>query len=530
MKTVEDAIATLQEVVGLGEPIGARVARACETLDLAEERTGFGGETYVLALIGGTGVGKSTLLNTIAGLEVAEASVLRPTTRKPTAWVAESSEQDVRPLLEWLEVDRVVTHQDTSLRSVAVVDLPDFDSVVHEHRELIDRLIPKLDVLVWVVDPEKYDDERLFEYLRAVGPALPDVRLILNKVDQLTIGETYSVVADLKDRLGLAGLANVSVGVVSALTGDGVAEVKETIRKEADAKKAIADSIRYEAALRIAEIGVDVGIVSEQQFEPLLSDADIDRFTGEAMDSALEMVDPQGLSGQVRKSYREHFNLVAGSLLGRLLSLVRLASGNRRRTANPKSYLLNWRTRGDLGRVVNPVRAAYLKATETLGPDARAVVLGHHQPDQVRRSLEVAIDRATTQTGKLVDSPRSRLLVVLAPLQWVATVGFLAGLAWYLLIILGPSDLAVGTVEIPLLGPVPMPLVLMLASLTLSFVVGLLARVTATVISAKRARLLKQTLESELSKTMREQSFQPLIEIDAKRRRIAEILAAATVG
>ena len=530
MNSVEESISTLREAVDLGEPIGAQVDQARETLELAEKRSGFGGETYVMALLGGTGVGKSTLLNAIAGMEVAKASVLRPTTRMPTAWVAESAKQDVLPLLGWLEIERIVTHQDASLRNVAIVDLPDFDSIAYEHRELTDRLIPKLDVLVWVVDPEKYDDERLFEYLRVVGPALPEVRLILNKTDQLEETEVVSVVADLKGRLAQAGLSKVSVTVASAMIGEGVDELRETIRAQADAKRAIADAIRYEAALRIKEIGADVAVIPGRGFEPLLADGDLDRYTEEAIDSALEMVDLQGLSAQVRKSYREQFNLVAGSVLGRLVSLFRLASGNRRRTANPKSYLLNWRARGDLGRVVNPVRTAYLKATESLGPDARAVVLGNHQPDDVRRSIEVAIDRATTQTAKHLEDPKSRLLMILAPLQWVATVGFLAGLAWYLLIILGPGDLAVGTMDVPILGPVPTPLLLMLASLVLSFVVGLLAGLTASVISARRARLVKQALKDELGETLQRHAFQPLNDLDSKRRRLGEILARSKVG
>ena len=54
--------------------------------DLAE-RLGFPAETYVLALVGGTGVGKSSLLNALAGSSVSDASARRPTTAEPLAWV-----------------------------------------------------------------------------------------------------------------------------------------------------------------------------------------------------------------------------------------------------------------------------------------------------------------------------------------------------------------------------------------------------------------------------------------------------------
>src|SRR3954463_12609777 len=65
-------------------------------------RVGFPGDAYVLALVGGTGVGKSSLLNALAGGLVSTASARRPTTAEPVAWVPADEAAALRPLLDWL--------------------------------------------------------------------------------------------------------------------------------------------------------------------------------------------------------------------------------------------------------------------------------------------------------------------------------------------------------------------------------------------------------------------------------------------
>ena len=51
-----------------------------------------------------------------------------------------------------------------------LLDLPDHDSVVTEHRAIAERLYERVDLLVWVVDPQKYADAALHaRYLRPLA-------------------------------------------------------------------------------------------------------------------------------------------------------------------------------------------------------------------------------------------------------------------------------------------------------------------------------------------------------------------------
>ncbi|HEY6563915.1 MAG TPA: GTPase, partial [Pirellulaceae bacterium] len=136
-------------------------------------------DALVIGLIGGTGVGKSTLINALAGAEVSRSGDRRPTTDKVVVYVHRDGEipLDV-PLADFAKPH--VLHGEDRLSRIVLLDFPDFDSDERSHAEILGRHLPFLDVLLVVVDDMKYGDMRLYELLRGLGHAASNVFLILN--------------------------------------------------------------------------------------------------------------------------------------------------------------------------------------------------------------------------------------------------------------------------------------------------------------------------------------------------------------
>jgi hypothetical protein len=108
-------------------------------------------------LMGGTGVGKSTLLNAMAGGEIAQASFVRPTTRDPVVYYHESLHPD--RLDPALRKCRLASHDRPALEQKIIVDTPDLDSNDIANREKLRQLLPVADVVLYVGSQEKYHDK-----------------------------------------------------------------------------------------------------------------------------------------------------------------------------------------------------------------------------------------------------------------------------------------------------------------------------------------------------------------------------------
>ena len=217
--------------------------RALAVGSRAGERLRLSGEHTVVALAGSTGSGKSSLFNAMAGEDLSPVGVRRPTTSKAHAcvWGAEGA----TTLVQWLGVPRRQTAwrhgsgdawgrdsgsrptADDQLDGLVLLDLPDHDSTVLEHRLEVDRLVELVDLLVWVVDPQKYADKALHEdYLRRLAGHSAVTVVVLNQVDTVNPFAAAECAEDLRRLLDADGLRRSPVLTTSVRTGAGLGELR----------------------------------------------------------------------------------------------------------------------------------------------------------------------------------------------------------------------------------------------------------------------------------------------------------------
>ena len=182
---------------------------ARRVVDQADRRLALSGSATVVALAGATGSGKSSIFNALSGTDLATVGVRRPTTAHAMAasWGDESAED----LLDWLKIPRrhaleTDPTMTAALDGLVLLDLPDHDSTEVEHRMEVDRLVQLVDMLIWVVDPQKYADAALHDrYLMPLAQHAEVMMIILNQADRLTAAQREQCLRGSATAAGLGG-------------------------------------------------------------------------------------------------------------------------------------------------------------------------------------------------------------------------------------------------------------------------------------------------------------------------------------
>jgi hypothetical protein len=178
------------------------------------------GSSLVLALLGGTGAGKSSLLNALAGHHVASTSAVRPHTTEPLAWIPRDAETSLRLLLDRLEIDHRV--EQDRFADLAVLDMIDVDSMIIAHRRRVEELLPEIDVGVWVFDPVKYADAAVHkDFIAPNAHAADRMIFVLNQIDTVAVDEREMVRGHLIELLMTDGIAHPIVFDVAAAPPSG---------------------------------------------------------------------------------------------------------------------------------------------------------------------------------------------------------------------------------------------------------------------------------------------------------------------
>ncbi|HEY6706611.1 MAG TPA: GTPase [Actinomycetota bacterium] len=526
----------LERVAEAAEQLGLHAGPARETLGAARTRLGFPGTAFVCALAGGTGAGKSSLLNALAGREVSRPGATRPVTAEPVAWVPADAADELGPLLRWVGVDKVVSHHDPRFTDLCLLDLPDYDSVEPAHRATVDQVLPRVDAVCWVLDPEKYNDRVLHEdYLRPLAHHGDRAVFVVNRRD--VIGDARQLAeltADLRRTLEADGIRGRPVFVVSADPPDGVGQgeleaLRAWLSERLQAKAVVTERLAADCRQRGVELARQAGLEGEQASRPLVGDDARRQARQRAVAAASSAVDVEGVRQACRRRTLAEARAAGAGPLGRLLAVVARARGGgdrgpaSARSIDPVAYARAWRGRSTLSRTVNPVHDLLRRAATAAPPALRAEVMGLARTDRLEERLTEAIDGAVAQgTADHASPPRSFLWPLIGVLQTLVTVAFVAGLLWYLTLYLAgraQADLP----DLPTVRDVPVPLLLLIGSLLVGWLLARLLSASARRAGRRWADRLTGNLTTTVAAEVDAAIAEPLSELEAAR---SELLVA----
>ena len=525
--SVDRCLAALEEAITAATALGLDTGAAVATRDAARTRLGFPSDAYVLALAGGTGVGKSTLLNAIAGESVSPATARRPTTSDAIAWVPAARGRELAGLLNWLGVKNVREHSGGALGDVAVLDLPDFDSIAAEHRERVDSLLPRVDAVAWVVDPEKYKDDVMHGgYISKFAPRIRRQVVVLNRSDLLARADATRVAEDLRVQLRRDGAAEMEVVATQARAGaGGIAELRAWLDSGVEAKRVVASRVAAQVHESVRLLAADAGVLDGGAV-PLLEPGRRERAVAAVAKGALAVVDIAGLERQAVAATRFAARRRGAGPLRHITSAVYRLIGRARKAADPAGFVTRWRLRGSLAPAAEPLRELISSTLPTVPAPLRGRLASLAAPAALEARVGDAIDRSVDAEATTFRVPTSWLWSVIGALQYVVAAVLLFSALW-LATLFSLHAVPVGTVALPYLGPVPTPLLLLAAALVAGYVLARLLQMHAGWLGRRWARSVGARVGGAVSASIADDVLLPLEQLDASRGALNRALGEA---
>ncbi|MDY6055677.1 GTPase [Micrococcus sp.] len=526
----------------------------------AGRRQSLSAEHTVVGFFGATGSGKSSLFNALTGRDLARVAATRPTTSEPMAAVwgvgrgqaTDSEGGGASALLDWLGVRRRHLLDDAPVldadrpgflglgrrhgadaTGLILLDLPDVDSVEHGNREITERLAGHVDVLVWVVDPEKYADAVIHrDFLARMGSHAAVTLVLLNQVDRLELRDRDEVLASLHHMLSGHGLAEVRVLPVSARTGEGLEEVGRQIAGIVASRGAAAQRLAADVSARAAELEAAAG-----EGEPAgLGEQDVQRLGSDLATAGGVPAVVRAVEGsyRLRSAKRTGWPVLrwmhsfrADPLRRLHLMPARAAVGrDRDRPAHDPSLhrtSLPERTGTQTAMVDGAVRTLVTTASRGASDPWAAAIrrAGRSEAGHLPDAVDQAIAATDLGAGR-----GSWWWPVLDVLQWLALLTAVVGAGWlgayaltaYLQIPLPPAPTAQG---------IPVPTLMLVGGLALGLLLTLLAVPLTRLAAAARGRYARRRLEEGTVEVGRRLVVEPVAAELERHRRFREALAVA---
>lgn len=515
---LELRLEALKEATELGaDRIDVAVSEASwKMLERASTRRTLSAEHTVVGFFGATGSGKSSLFNAVAGQDLARAAATRPTTNQPLAGIWGRIGSD--PLLDWLGVqERHVLDSPLRLEKkgffgsekeasgLILLDLPDFDSTVAANREIATKLAGQVDVLIWVLDPQKYADAAVHhDFIRPLATHGSVTLVVLNQIDKLRDNERQPVMDSLRSILVADGLANPRLLGVSALTGEGLNPLRQEIarvvtERGATTRRLTADVASIAERMREGSSMEELALPSEPAKKSL---------TGEL--AAAAGVDT--VVDAVRSSYRLDTHKKTGWPLTRWLAKVR---PDPLRRLNLKSTEVNPK----LNRTSLPAPGAAQKAQADSAVRRYADQASESAPEawqgSIRRaaragqeSLPDELDQAIANTD-IGATKGAWWWPVVSVIQWISLVAALAGGLW-LGALFAAQYFQFTLPEVPKIEGFPVPTLMVVIGILLGIVLGLAMGLVARIGAAGRARKARKALQASIAKVANRAVIEPV--------------------
>jgi hypothetical protein len=507
-----------------------RLAWARTVVTHAEQRLALSREHTVVALAGATGGGKSSLFNALAGQELSPVGVRRPTTSEAYACVWGAPEE-ITDLLEWLKITpahwfgqaQVVDGQ-SPMRGLVLLDLPDFDSVEREHAAEVTRLLGLVDLVVWVVDPQKYADQVIHERHLPRFRRHREVTLVaLNQADLLSARDLEQLMADLRRLLNADGLDGVRTIATSAVDAPaGLAELQARLEEVVNSRRAVVQRLAADVDLAVADLS---DLVGPPAAEELVGPSAVRQV-------AHGLADVAGAAAVVQAMVTSYRHRAGDAMAWPLLRSLR------RRGPDP------WRRTGGLalgagggpgaaGGVAGPGMSGFggpVTAPETAeGPRAAASLVARTVGDRAAAGLpdpwpEVVSAAARSRLDGLPEALDQAVAITAArahrtprwwravgAAEWVATAAALVGLGW---LVLGWLLAAIGIpIDQPQAGPLSVPVLLLVAGVGVGLLLALAARPLARWAARRASEREAERLRAAITDLGRTRVVAPVAEV-----------------
>jgi hypothetical protein len=193
------AIPLVFEIAGSAEVKAERAKLLSQIDDYLLPRVRRSAAPVLVALVGSTGAGKSTLVNSIVGANVSTTGVRRPTTNSPVlachpddiGWFAENNFLPTLPRVRQEGLARpgrdgllVLAASDGMPRGIALLDTPDIDSVVQAHHEFANQFLDASDLWLFMTSASRYADGPVWEILQHARDRKASLGIVLSRIPQ----------------------------------------------------------------------------------------------------------------------------------------------------------------------------------------------------------------------------------------------------------------------------------------------------------------------------------------------------------